>query len=161
MEIMPKISETISWAEDLHAGQTDKAGQPYFGHVMRVYDLLREKFPDASEDVQHAALLHDTVEDCGVTADDLRTKGYSDETIRIVESVTKDPDDGLTYAERMDRLARSGIAGALQVKICDLSDNSSPSRLSALPERQAASLAKRYHQALETLSSALAKLTGH
>lgn len=157
---MPMISETISWVEDLHAGQTDKAGQPYIGHVTRVYDLLRDKFPDASEDVQHAALLHDTVEDCGVTADDLRKKGYSDETIRIVEAVTKDPYDGLSYAERMDRLARSGIAGALQVKICDLSDNSDPTRLSALPGQQAVSLAKRYSQALEKLNSALTEMAG-
>ena len=88
-------------------------------------------------------------------ADQLRARGYPEETIAIVEAVTKDPDDGLTYAQRIEGLAASGPKGAIQVKICDLMDNSDPQRLAALPEDKAKSLAKRYDRALDVLLSAL------
>lgn len=91
-EQMPTIEETQAWVHDLHHGQTDKAGQPYVDHVLRVHSRLLSLFPDASADVEHAALLHDAIEDCDVTADNLRRRGYSDAKIRIVEAVTKRPD---------------------------------------------------------------------
>jgi len=152
---MPNIDETKIWVTELHDGQFDKAGAPYIGHVMRVFQRLLKTFPDANEDVLHAALLHDAIEDCDITAADLRARGYSENTIRIVEAVTKDPDDGLTYAQRIDRLASSGPMGAVQVKICDLMDNSDAKRLSALPVEKAASLSKRYQRALNVLTTSL------
>ena len=154
---MPSIENTKAWVAELHDGQVDKAGAPYIGHVLRVFQRLVRSFPDACEDVLHAALLHDAIEDCGITADTLRDRGYSDATIGIVMAVTKNPADGLTYAERIDRLAASGPIGAVQVKICDLMDNSDPKRLSALPAERAASLSRRYEQALAVLTSSLAQ----
>jgi len=153
--IMPSIEDTKAWANDLHDGQVDKAGAPYIGHVMRVYAGVREVFPEAGEDVLHAALLHDAIEDCAVTAEDLRARGYSAECIAIVEAVTKNPADGLTYAQRIERLAASGPRGAIQVKISDLMDNSDPARLAALPAETAASLSKRYQKALSRLTDSL------
>ena len=152
---MPSIEDTTEWVRALHDGQVDKAGEAYIGHVMRVFRHVREIFPDAREDVLHAALLHDAIEDCDVTAADLRARDYSAETIAIVEAVTKHPDDGLTYAERIDRLAETGPMGAVQIKICDLMDNSDPDRLSALPSDKAASLSKRYRKALARLTECL------
>jgi (p)ppGpp synthase/HD superfamily hydrolase len=154
---MPTIDDTKAWVTELHDGQFDKAGAPYIGHVLRVFRTLLRTFPDASEDVQHAALLHDTIEDCGITAETLRNLGYSEATIEIVAAVTKIPGDGLTYAERIDRLAASGPIGAVQVKICDLMDNSDPTRLSALPAEKAASLSRRYERALKGLRVSLAR----
>ena len=154
-EGMPTLDDTITRVTALHDGQVDKAGAPYVGHVMRVFRRVRQVFPEAPEDVLHAALLHDVLEDCDVTAADLRAAGYSATTIAIVEAVTKNPDDGLTYAERVERLAATGPRGAVQVKICDLMDNSDPDRLSALPPEQAASLSKRYRKALSLLTERL------
>lgn len=152
---MPSLEETKSLVAELHAGQLDKGGAPYIGHVLRVYNRLLKKFPDANEDVLHAALLHDAIEDCDFTAADLRSRGYSEKTINVVEAVTKNPNDGLTYAERIERLATSGNRGAIQVKICDLMDNSDPQRLAVLPTTKARSLSKKYLSALERLSSTL------
>lgn len=152
---MPTIEETKLWVGDLHYGQTDKAGRPYVEHVLRVHERLRALFPDVSIDAEHAALLHDTIEDCEVTADDLRQRGYSEETIRIVEAVTKPKDSAQSYADRIEHLAASGLAGALQVKIADLSDNSDPSRLAMLPADQAASLGHRYRSAIDRLRAVL------
>lgn len=158
---VPTIEETQAWVRDLHHGQTDKAGQPYAEHVLRVHARLLSLFPDASADVEHAALLHDAIEDCDVTADNLRRLGYSDETIRIVEAVTKRPDGEQTYAERIEHLARCGRLGALQVKIADLSDNSDPARLALLPDDKSASLRQRYRKALDRLQTALSEYSEH
>ncbi len=152
---MPTLEETKTWVRQLHAGQTDKAGKPYVDHVLRVHLRLISLFPDATQDTEHAALLHDAIEDCDVDADALRQRGYSDETIRIVEAVTKPSGGAQTYAQRMDHLAQSGPIGALQVKIADLSDNSDPLRLSSLPRAQAMSLKKRYENALARLALAI------
>lgn len=154
-EGVPTLDDTIARVTELHDGQVDKAGAPYVGHVMRVLRRVREVFPEAPEEVLHAALLHDVIEDCDVTAADLRAAGYPANTIAIVEAVTKNPDDGLTYAERIERLAETGPRGAVQVKICDLMDNSDPDRLSALPPEKAASLSKRYRRALARLTESL------
>jgi hypothetical protein len=150
------IHSTKQWIMKLHAGQTDKAGQPYAQHPLRVHMLLQKLFPEAGEDVRHAALLHDVLEDCDVTTDDLRERGYSESTIQIVEVVTKRPDDGLTYKQRIERLAQSGPVGAIQVKLCDLLDNTDPERLRALPVEKAKSLSKRYSIAIDILRSRLA-----
>ncbi len=153
-----RLEKTSSWVCKLHDGQVDKAGRPYVEHVLRVYERVRETFPEASEDALHAALLHDVIEDCDITADDLRKHHYSEATIEIVEALTHRPDDGFTYAERIDNLAASGPEEALKVKLCDLMDNSEPKRLAALPDDRAASLAKRYSKALDVIKARLEQM---
>lgn len=71
-----RLEKTSSWVCKLHDGQVDKAGQPYIDHVLRVYEPVRETFPEAGKDALHAALLHDVIEDCDITADDLRKHHY-------------------------------------------------------------------------------------
>jgi len=143
------------WARELHVGQTDKAGKPYIQHIERVAAYHLHMFPRASLAEQDAAWLHDAMEDCGVTADDMRIRGYARETIDIVELVTRRPEDGLTYAQWIERIAASGNAGAMRVKIADLTDNMNPKRLAQLPPEKAASLSSRYARAFERLTGAL------
>jgi len=151
----PTLEETAAFAGTLHAGQTDKAGEPYIGHLIRVSRHLVRLFPRATPVERHAAWLHDALEDTPVTATELRGRGYAPEVIEIVEAVTKDPDSSQTYAERIEVLAARGPRGALRVKIADLTDNGDPARLAALPEDKAASLGKRYAQARDRLLAAL------
>ena len=151
----PSLEETAAFAGTLHAGQTDKAGEPYIGHLIRVSRHLVRLFPRATPVERHAAWLHDALEDTPVTAAALRGRGYAPEVIEIVEAVTKDPDSGQTYAERIETLAARGPRGALRVKIADLTDNGDPARLAALSEAKAASLGKRYAQARARLLAAL------
>jgi len=59
-----RFSEALVYATDAHAGQTRKGTNvPYVAHVLAVAALALEH--GASEDEAIAALLHDTVEDCG------------------------------------------------------------------------------------------------
>ena len=67
---MPTIERAIEIASSSHAGQIDKAGQPYIFHPLRV--MLRVN----SEHEQMAAVLHDVVEDTTVTSSTLQRKDF-------------------------------------------------------------------------------------
>ncbi|HEY5960819.1 MAG TPA: HD domain-containing protein [Polyangiaceae bacterium] len=75
MQLGSRFAEALSLAHELHAGQTRKASQvPYISHVLGVASTVLEFGGD--EDAAIAALLHDTVEDCGgqTTADLIRAR---------------------------------------------------------------------------------------
>ena len=57
METNKLLAKAINLAMQAHAGQTDKAGMPYMGHVMRVMQAGR------TIDEKIAGVLHDIVED--------------------------------------------------------------------------------------------------
>ncbi|WP_420326081.1 HD domain-containing protein [Mameliella sp.] len=156
----PSLEESAAWAGHWHAAQRDKAGQPYVGHLVRVSRHLVRLFPDASAVERHAAWLHDLLEDTEVTAAELAARGYAPEVIATVQAVTKSPDPELTYAQRIDHLARAGTVSAIRVKLADLSDNSDPDRLAQLPKDKAASLGARYRAAKQRLFEELDRRSG-
>ena len=57
------VEKAFLVAKDLHANQTRNDGTPYIVHPVEVARILADF--DFDEDVICAALLHDTVEDCG------------------------------------------------------------------------------------------------
>ncbi len=73
-------------AAEAHAGQLRKSGEPYVTHPLAVARIVAELGLD---DVTiEAALLHDAVEDTGVTLDDLDAR-FGPEVAAIVDGVTK------------------------------------------------------------------------
>ena len=156
----PNLDETAALAAELHAGQRDKAGEPYLGHLTRVVQNLTRLFPDASEAEQHAAWLHDSIEDTGITADALRARGYGERVIETVEAVTK-PVDTHDYQDWIKTIAASGNISAMRVKLADLSDNADPARLSALPEPRAAMLRAKYAPAIAIIRAGLERSRGY
>src|ERR1700738_4266469 len=56
-------------AEEKHRGQRRKSGDPYITHPLAVATILAELGMDTT--TLMAALLHDTVEDTGLTLDDI------------------------------------------------------------------------------------------
>ncbi|MEL6977211.1 MAG: HD domain-containing protein [Pseudomonadota bacterium] len=153
----PSLEETAAWAETLYAGAADKAGAPMAAHARRVAEQLSTLFPQALEAERHAAWLHDVLEDGHASADEIAARGYSARVIELVEAVSRRRD--LTYQNWIDAIAASGDAGAIRIKLADLSDNLDPERLAALPQETAARLSKRYARAQETLLAALSRLT--
>jgi guanosine-3',5'-bis(diphosphate) 3'-pyrophosphohydrolase len=73
-------------AEQCHRGQLRKSGDPYITHPLAVATILAELGMDTTTLV--AALLHDTVEDTGLTLDDI-TAGFDTEVAQLVDGVTK------------------------------------------------------------------------
>ena len=66
----PTLEDAIILAADQHRhSEPDKSGAPYILHPLRVMHFLGSQ---ASEDERIVAVLHDVVEDCPVTFDDLR-----------------------------------------------------------------------------------------
>lgn len=145
---LPKVSPATAeaLAEAAHAGQVDKAGQPYIGHVRAVAGLLTEHGPHAVM----AGLLHDIVEDTDVTLDQLRDLGYPEDVVRAVDAVSRRDDE--TYMDLIWRATEDPL-GRL-VKLADNTHNSRPDRLAVLDPQQAAQLRHKYARAREVLLAA-------
>jgi GTP pyrophosphokinase len=73
-------------AEACHRGQLRKSGDPYITHPLAVATILAELGMDTTTLV--AALLHDTVEDTGLSLDAI-TKEFGTEVAHLVDGVTK------------------------------------------------------------------------
>jgi len=140
---MSTLERAIVLAAEAHAGQTDKAGAPYILHPLRV--MLRVSDPEA----RIAAVLHDVLEDSGVTPGQLRAEGFSDAVIRGIQAVTRGA--GETYEDFVLRAARDPIGR--QVKLADLQDNADLSRIAAPTEKDIARTEK-YRRAIAVLLSA-------
>ncbi len=80
------IDRAYDFAYAMHDGQTRKSGEPYFVHVLNVTYILSQL--RAGPSTLAAGLLHDVVEDCQVTPEEL-TKKFSAEITALVEAVTK------------------------------------------------------------------------
>jgi len=62
----PRLVRAFAWAMKLHAHQRRKGSRiPYLAHPLGVASIVLEL--GGGEDEAIAALLHDTIEDCGVT----------------------------------------------------------------------------------------------
>lgn len=131
-------------ATDAHAGQVDKLGQPYIGHVSRVAGRVQ------TEDQQVVAWLHDVLEDTTVTAGDLTAAGIPDRLIRGVEAITH-----RRHEPRVDYYARVRTDEiAVAVKLADIADNADPTRLALLDQATRERLTEKYRKAR-------AAVTGH
>lgn len=126
---MATLEQAIALAVEKHRGQKDKAGAPYILHPLRV--LFRLAW-DAPEAAQIAAVLHDVVEDTGVTLDDLRAHGFSDEVVAAVNLLSRHSGD--SYEQFIERLLPNPIARL--VKRADLEDNMDLRRLKAVGEKE-------------------------
>ena len=113
-----RLEAAIAFASECHAGQTDKGGHPYILHPLRVMLSLED------EERRIAALLHDTVEDCGVSLSLIRER-FGDPVAEAVDALTKR--SGETYVQFIERCGANDIAR--DVKLADISDNSDLSRL--------------------------------
>jgi GTP pyrophosphokinase len=81
-----RILRAHAVAAECHRDQSRKSGEPYITHPIAVARIIAELGLDDATIV--AALLHDTVEDTGITLDDLRAE-FGDDVAEIVDGVTK------------------------------------------------------------------------
>lgn len=136
------VASAQAIAQQAHAGQHDKTGQPYITHPARVAARVGND-PQA----QAAAWLHDVVEDTDLTLNDLRDHGFPEAVIRAVAALTKTPgqDLGDYYAQvKANQLA-------LRVKAADLDDNTDPARVANLDNATRERLNAKYAIAREAL----------
>lgn len=122
---MSDLDTALALAVEAHRGQLDKAGQPYILHPLRV--MARVSTPTE----RLVAVLHDVVEDSPTTLDDLRRAGFSDEVVRAVDFLTRREDE--SYEAFIERVAGDPLAR--RVKLADLEDNMTLTRLAELDAR--------------------------
>lgn len=121
---MSTLERAIAIAAEAHAGQVDKAGQPYILHPLRVMMAVP---PEA----KIPAVLHDVVEDCPEwTFERLEAEGFHPIALSALDAVTRR--SGESYEAFIDRSALN-IIGRV-VKIADLKDNSDMSRIASPTE---------------------------
>jgi (p)ppGpp synthase/HD superfamily hydrolase len=139
------IATADAIASAAHASQVDKAGMPYVGHVRRVASYV----DPTNTDAEVAALLHDVIEDAGITAADLADRGIPVAAIQAVELLTRRAE--VSPADYYRRIRDHPIAR--EVKLADLADNTDPGRLAALSEADRTRLIHKYANAYEALGA--------
>jgi hypothetical protein len=108
------LEDAIALAVQAHRGQTYAAtDQPFILHPLRV--MLRFDVPL----LQTVAVLHDVVEDTGVSLESLSRAGFRTEVISAVDALTRRP--GEPYHLYIERVALDQIAS--RVKCADLAEN--------------------------------------
>jgi GTP diphosphokinase / guanosine-3',5'-bis(diphosphate) 3'-diphosphatase len=80
------IERAYRKAEERHAGQLRKSGEPYFTHCVAVAQMLADMKLDA--EAIAAALMHDLIEDTPTTLEELRSE-FGDNVGNIVDGVTR------------------------------------------------------------------------
>ena len=154
------VGEAWRFAVECHRGQTRLSGEPYITHPLKTALFLADLRLDDHTII--AALLHDVVEDCGISLEELE-KRFGPEVAKLVDGVTKltrlnsrfqDPagdgsnptdDSGGLYAESLRKMLVA-MAEDIRVVLIKLADRlHNMQTLGALPPE------KRKRIAQETL----------
>lgn len=83
---LDKIRRGYYYADKCHMGQLRKSGEPYIIHPLNTAIILTTVYADA--DTIIAGLLHDTIEDCGLTQDDIEIE-FGSTVGKLVYGVSK------------------------------------------------------------------------
>lgn len=124
------ITNALQFATQAHEGQTRKyTHEPYIKHPMRVAEILMWTGGVNDPEVLTAALLHDTIEDCGVTKMDIEHM-FGARVAAIVMEVTNPSQmpgalqGNRAFRKEMDfqHIAKASI-DAQNIKLADIADN--------------------------------------
>ena len=80
------VGQAYVYADECHSGQMRQSGDPYIAHPLETALFLADLHLDTHTIV--AALLHDVVEDCGVSLEEI-TLRFGPEVSKLVDGVTK------------------------------------------------------------------------
>ena len=99
-----RYAEALSWAAELHSQQRRKAKDvPYISHLIAVSALVWEDGGD--EPLAIAALLHDAIEDCGVSQQQIAQR-FGERVAQIVADCTDTSDAVAAGGEKEPWLLR-------------------------------------------------------
>lgn len=138
MHLARLLSHAIEIAARAHSGVLDRSSEPYILHPLRVMSRVSQDHVLAI-----IGVLHDVVEDCNITLDDLRREGFPEEVIEGIDAVTRR--EGETYMDFIHRCAK--CPRGVIIKMCDIYDNTSKTRMDKLPPEDAADLCVKYRKA--------------
>lgn len=131
-----------SIAERAHAGQLDKAGQPYILHPAAVASYVH------GWKLKIVAYLHDVLEDTPATEAELRAMFPADCIDTVVALTHRKNEPRKVYRARVKQDPM-----ALPVKLADNRHNSLPERLAQVPEMDRPRLVRKYAEDYADLTS--------
>ena len=140
---MPTLEHAIALAVTAHAGQLDKAGQPYIFHPIRVMLSLENEVDKI------VGVLHDVIEDSRYTLDDLSEMGFSQEILVALDHLTKRDDE--SYDDYVLRTLQNSVSR--RVKRADLLDNMDIRRMAPILTDKDLDRLQRYRRAWERLKT--------
>ena len=148
------VSDAYDFAELSHRGQVRKSGEPYIQHPLSIALHLSDLKLDSN--CIAAALLHDVIEDCDVTPEQLDSR-FGPEVTRLVDGVSKltrlelmairrsnghNIDDSATQAENLRKMLVA-MAQDIRVVLIKLADRlHNMSTLRALPRQRQLNIAR-------------------
>ena len=115
---MDLFEEALVYACEKHAGQRRKSGDlPFIVHPMEVATIVSSMTED--REVLAAAVLHDTVEDAGVTLEEIKER-FGERTAMLVASETENkrkdlPPDQTWYIRKKESL--DVLAGSTDIGV--------------------------------------------
>ena len=142
-----RVRDAYRFADEAHLGQFRASGEPYITHPIAVAGLCAEWKLDAQAIM--AALMHDAMEDCGITKAELIER-FGAPTADLVDGLTKL--DKLSFSTREESQAESfrkmllAMTRDVRVILVKLAD-----RLHNMRTMEAVDRAKRTRVAGETL----------
>ncbi len=142
-----RVREAFKFADQAHLGQRRKSGEPYITHPLAVAGICAGWRLDVQ--ALQAALMHDAMEDCGVTKAELIEK-FESPTAELVDGLTKL--DKLQFSSKEESQAESfrkmllAMARDIRVVLIKLAD-----RLHNMRTMDAMSADKQRRIAQETL----------
>ncbi len=115
------MHKALDFARLAHNGHSRDSGQPYIHHPIRVANILMDELKLTSSEAVCAAMLHDVIEDAGITIKELKNN-FNDVIAANVKTLSKDP-----KAVQPDKAYRHKILQASPevklIKLCDRLDN--------------------------------------
>ena len=120
---LKQVRDAYKFADEAHLGQFRASGQPYITHPIAVAGLVADWKLDAQAIM--AALMHDAMEDCGVTKIELIER-FGAPTAELVDGLTKldklqfsTREEGQAESFRKMLLAMSRDVRVILVKLAD------------------------------------------
>jgi (p)ppGpp synthase/HD superfamily hydrolase len=136
------IKKAMLTAFAAHKEQTDKSGLPYIFHPIHLAEQME------TEEEIVVALLHDVVEDTGMTLEDLVNDGFPESVITALSLMTHA--GGVEYMDYIRQIKSNQIA--TKVKLTDLRHNSDVTRLEIVDDK-ALQRIEKYIKAIDLLST--------
>ena len=136
------LERAIKLAKKYHEGQFDKGGSPYIEHPLRVMEGVE------SIDEKILAVLHDVLEDCDASRDELINEGIPECLVEKLEILCKGKNEN--YFDYIDRIKVD--KSTINVKLSDLKDNMNLKRLKEVTEKDLKRIEK-YNKAKEILEN--------
>ncbi|TXM74607.1 metal-dependent phosphohydrolase [Methylobacterium sp. WL103] len=153
-------SDAEAFARAVHDTQTDKAGDPYVTHLVRVVGRASAKLAglpgilsgETVCELLQIAWLHDVIEDTPYDGDHLLAEGFSE---RVVHGVTTLSNLAETpYPDFIAGIVAHASLPAILVKLSDNEDNADPDRLAKLDAATRARLLAKYEPSTASLRAA-------